>query len=336
MKTLRTPDGRFGNLPGYPFTPHYNEVPDGQGGTLRIHHVDEGPRDGAAILLLHGQPTWSYLYRKMIPILAEAGHRVLAPDLVGFGRSDKPTERGDYSYANHVRWFSDWLEAVDLQDATLFCQDWGGLIGLRLVAAYPERFARVVAANTVLPNDSFGVPAEETAAVRELYAELPVIPPAEIHARFAAREGPPGFLYWRKFCTETPELRPSQVLRELTQNPLSGDVASAYDAPFPDDAYLAGARIFPTLVPFFADDPERPANRRAWEELERFEKPFLTAFSDGDPITAGIERSFQKRVPGCRGVAHVTIEKASHFLQEDRGEACAAAILDFLRAHPTP
>ena len=328
MKTLRTPDERFENLPGYAFAPNYSEVPDGEGGSLRIHHVDEGPRDADPILLMHGQPSWSYLYRKMIPILVDAGHRVIAPDLVGFGRSDKPTEEDDYSYARHVAWFSAWLEKLDLQRVTLFCQDWGGLIGLRLVAAYPERFARVVAANTGLPDGP--IPLDVSATLRKVYEGLPVVDVKELGERFAATDGPPGMLYWQKFCAEKPDLRASEVVGVLA----GGKGAAPYDAPFPDPSYLAGARKFPRLVPLFADDPEAPAQKEAWKALERFEKPFLTAFSDSDPVTAGMDQVLQQRIPGCRGVKHVTIENAGHFLQEDQGEACAAAVLDFIRDHP--
>jgi haloalkane dehalogenase len=332
MKTLRTPDERFEDLPGYAFAPHYCEVDDGDGGRLRIHHVDEGPRDGEVVLLLHGQPTWSFLYRKMIPILAEAGHRVIAPDLVGFGRSDKPASQDDYSYARHVAWFSRWLETLDLERVTLFCQDWGGLVGLRLVAAYPERFARVIAANTALPDGI--IPPEATAALRKVYEGLPVVEASELGRYFAAKDGPPGMLYWQKYCAETPELRASDVVAVLGRERDGSAVAAAYDAPFPSQEYVAGARKFPRLVPLFADDPEVPAVREAWKVLERFDKPFLTAFSDSDPVTAGYQLVFQKRVPGCRGVAHVTIANAGHFLQEDQGEACAAAVLQFVSDHP--
>ena len=334
MHTLRTPDSRFENLSGYPFAPHYSEVPDGEGGALRIHRVDEGPRDGEPILLLHGQPTWSYLYRKMIPILAEAGHRVVAPDFVGFGRSDKPSECSDYTYANHVRWISNWLEALDLQGVTLFCQDWGGLIGLRLVAAFPERFARVVAANTTLPDGSWGIPLEAVDAMRKVYDALPVIAPAELGERFRAKDGPPGFLFWRKFCAEAPELTVSEIMQHTVRTGLAAEIAAAYDAPFPGPEYLAGARQFPSLVPIFGDDPELPANRKAWKTLEAFEKPFLTAFADSDPVSAGAEQPLQGRIPGARKLKHVTIENAGHFLQEEQGEACAAAVLNLIRQHP--
>ena len=199
MKTLRTPDERFESLPGYSFAPHYSEVPDGEGGALRIHHLDEGAPDAELILCLHGQPTWSFLYRKMIPVFVEAGFRVIAPDFVGFGRSDKPTERSDYTYARHVAWMSAWLEGLDLRGINLFCQDWGGLIGLRLVAAYPERFARVVAANTGLP-DGGDAPPDAAPALHALYDSLPIVKASELFERFRAKDGPPGFLFWRKYC----------------------------------------------------------------------------------------------------------------------------------------
>ncbi len=333
METLRTPDDRFQNLPGYPFAPRYSEVPDSEGGKLRIHHLDEGPRDAEVILCLHGQPTWSYLYRKMIPIFTEAGFRVVASDFVGFGRSDKPTKREDYRYARHVEWMKAWLEGLELQDITLFCQDWGGLIGLRLVASAPERFARVVAANTALP-DGTGIPAEAGLAMRKLYEGLPVVRVDELGERFSAKDGPPGFLYWRKFCAETPALRIGELMGVVSGGRISDAVRAAYDAPFPDDRYMAGARQFPSLVPIFPDDPEIPANRSAWEALRSFEKPFLTAFSDGDPVTRGAEKLFQERVAGAQGQAHATIRGAGHFLQEDEGKQVAAEVLRFIADSP--
>jgi haloalkane dehalogenase len=335
MKSLRTPDSCFDGLEGYPFAPHYTEISDGEGGVLRVHHVDEGPTTAAPILLLHGQPTWSYLYRKMIPILADAGHRVIAPDLVGMGRSDKPSERSDYTYARHVAWFSEWLEANDLRDITLFCQDWGGLIGLRLVTAFPDRFARVIAANTGLPDGSGQIPADATEAMKKLYEELPVVSASDILGHFKNKDGPPGFLYWRKFCAESPDLRVSDVVFTISSDSRDEGVAAAYDAPFPGPEYMASARQFPSLVPIFADDPEIPANREAWKVLEHFEKPFMTAFSDSDPVTAGGERAFQKRVPGAKNVQHVTIENAGHFLQEQQPQACATTILGFIKDHPS-
>lgn len=333
MQILRTPDERFANLPGYDFEPHYSEVPDGEGGSIRIHRIDEGPRDGEPILLLHGQPSWSYLYRKMIPLLVDAGYRAIAPDLVGFGRSDKPTERSDYTYANHVRWMSDWLVGLDLTGITLFCQDWGGLIGLRLVAAMPERFARVIAANTGLP-DKTPISDEMLPAMRKLYEGLPVVKREELGKHFAAKDGPPGFLYWRKFCAETPELPVGQIVGNLGPVPASPEICAAYDAPFPDASYRTGAHQFPSLVPIFPDDPELPANRKAWESLAAFDKPFLTAFSDSDPVTAGMDVVLQKRVAGAKGMKHVTIKGGGHFLQEDQPEQCVEAIVNLVRETP--
>jgi haloalkane dehalogenase len=332
MKSLRTPDKRFENLPGYPFAPHYTEVPDGEGGSLRIHHVEEGPADGEVVLCLHGQPTWSYLYRKMIPVFADAGFRVLAPDLVGFGRSDKPTETDDYTYARHVQWMSAWLETRDLRGINLFCQDWGGLIGLRLVAAHPERFARVVAANTGLP-DGRGIPEDAGPAMRKLYDSLPVVPASELGERFRAKEGPPGFFFWRKHCAESPDFSIGEIMRGAGAG-LTDPVRAAYEAPFPDSRYVAGARKFPSLVPIFPDDPAIPDNRAAWEVLSAFDRPFLTAFSDSDPVTAGMEKLLQERIAGAKGVEHVTIRKAGHFLQEDKGPETAQSMIDFIRAHP--
>ena len=331
MKTLRTPDKRFEKLPGYDFAPHYTDVPDGEGGTLRIHCVDEGPRDGEPILCMHGQPSWSYLYRKMIPILADAGHRVLAPDLVGFGRSDKPTKREDYSYARHVAWMTSWLEALELRDLTLIGQDWGGLIGLRLVTESSSRFARVVVANTGLP-DGTGIPEDAGPAMRKLYDSLPVVKATELGEKFAAKDGPPGFLYWRKYCAESPEFSVADVMRSIGS--ASEDVIAAYAAPFPDPSYESGARQFPSLVPIFPDDPEIPANRKAWEVLRSFEKPFFTAFSDGDAVTRGGHKRFQNEVPGAKDQQHETIEGAGHFLQDEKGPELAAAVLRFIGRNP--
>jgi haloalkane dehalogenase len=300
MKVLRTPDERFADLPGHPFAPRYAEIPDGAGGRLRVHYVDEGPREAAPVLLLHGEPSWSYLYRKMIPPIAAAGRRALAPDLVGFGRSDKPSERTDYTYQRHVDWLHALLDALDLRRITLVCQDWGGLIGLRLVAERPERFDRVVAANTFLPTG----------------------------------DAPPGeaFLSWQRFSQTVPELPVGRILQAATTTELPPEVVAAYEAPFPDESYKAGARQFPLLVPVRPDDPASEPNRRAWKALEAFEKPFLTAFSDGDPITRGGDLLLRERIPGARGREHPTIRGAGHFLQEDRGEELARVVLDFLAA----
>ena len=295
MKVLRTPDERFTSLPDFPFAPHYVELRDG----IRVHHLDEGPADAAPVLLLHGEPSWSYLYRTMIPVLVAAGHRCIAPDLVGFGRSDKPSEQDDYTYQGHVDWMQELLfEHLDLRDITFFGQDWGGLIGLRLVAADPDRFARVVVSNTGLPT-----------ADR---------PPTE------------AFLAWQKFSQETPVFPVGKLIAGGCATKLDPDVIAAYDAPFPDDTYLAGARRFPALVPTSTDDPAHEANTRAWEVLRRFDKPFLCAFGDGDPITRGGERAFIGHVPGTEGQPHATIEGGGHFIQEDRGPELAALIADLI------
>jgi haloalkane dehalogenase len=293
MEALRTPDDRFANLPGYPFAPHYTEV-DG----LRIHYVDEGPRTAPPVLLLHGEPSWSYLYRKMIPIITAAGHRAVAPDLVGFGRSDKPVRREEYTYQRHVDWMRHVLTALDLRGVTLVCQDWGGLLGLRLVGEHPDRFARVVAANTFLPTGD--VPAGRA------------------------------FLAWKEYSQTTPDFHAGGIVRGGCTTDLPPEVIAAYDAPFPDDRYKAGARQFPTLVPVMPDDPAAPANRKAWEVLARFERPFLTAFSDQDSITRGGDQGFQERVPGTKGQPHTTIKGGGHFLQEDCGAELARVVVDFI------
>jgi haloalkane dehalogenase len=293
VKALRTPDARFAALPGYSFAPHYADVLG-----LRMHYVDEGPRDAAPVLLLHGEPSWSFLYRKMIPVLVAAGHRVVAPDLVGFGRSDKPSERSDYTFQKHVDWMAAFLSATSLEHVTLVCQDWGGLIGLRMVAEHTQRFARVVAANTFLPTGD----------------EKP-------------RDA---FFAWREFSQNVPELPVGKIVSTGCATTLSADVVAAYDAPFPDETYKAGARQFPMLVPASPDDPAAAPNRAAWEVLKRFEKPFLTAFGDSDPITKGADRLLQKLIPGAAGQAHTTIAGAAHFLQEDKGEDLAGVVNAFI------
>ena len=293
MPALRTPDERFAGLPGYAFEPHYVEI-DG----LRVHYIDEGPRDAAPVLLLHGEPSWCYLYRKMVPIITRASHRAVAPDFIGFGRSDKLPNIDDYSYQLHVDVLATFLQQLDLQNITLVCQDWGGLIGLRVAAEHPDRFARIVAANTFLPTG----------------------------------DGNPGeaFLRWRTFATTSPVFDIGRVVQTGTTTQLSDEIVAAYNGPFPDDAYKAGARAFPALVPISPDDPAAPANRQAWEVLDRWEKPFLCAFSDSDPITRGADKAFQARVPGTKGQPHTTIAGGGHFLQEDKGEELAQVIVNWL------
>jgi haloalkane dehalogenase len=299
MEYLRTPDERFAGLPGYEFEPHYVDVADGEGGWLRVHYLDEGPAGAAPVLLLHGEPSWSYLYRTMLPVLVDAGHRCVAPDLIGFGRSDKPTEQADYTYARHVDWMREALfDVLDLGSVTLFGQDWGGLVGLRLVGEHPDRFARVVAGNTGLP-DGDRAPNE-------------------------------AFLAWQRYSRESPKFDIGRIVAGGCRTELEPDVVAAYDAPFPDDSYKSGARRFPSLVPTNPEDPAVPANKAAWATLRSFDKPFLCAFSDGDPITKGGERAFLGTVPGATGQPHTTIEGAGHFLQEDAGPQLARVIADFI------
>ena len=284
MKILRTPDARFANIPDYPFAPHYLDIRDADGTTMRLHYVDEGPRDASPVLMLHGEPSWSFLYRKMISGLVAKGHRAIAPDLIGFGKSDKPTEQSDYTFERHVKWMSDWLTATNLSNITLFCQDWGGLIGLRLVAAFPNRFARVIVANTGLP---VGTGMTD------------------------------GFKQWLNFSQSVPELPIGEIVAMGTKKGLTDSVKAAYVAPFPDETYKAGARRFPALVPVTPEHASVAENKAAWEVLARFTKPVLTLFGDSDPVTKGGERVFQERVPGAKGQPHTTIKDAGHFLQED-------------------
>lgn len=299
MQTLRTPDERFERLPDFPFEPNYLTVADGEGGELRVHYLDEGPDDAAPVLLMHGEPSWSFLYRKMIPVLVAAGHRCIAPDLVGFGRSDKPTEQSDHTYARHVAWMREALFGqLDLHDITLVCQDWGGLIGLRLVAADPDRFARLVVANTGLPTGD-GTLSE-------------------------------AFMNWQRFAAETPNFPVGAIINGGCTTDLPPEVVAAYDAPFPDPSYQAGAKVMPSLVPTTTADPARSDQLAAWEVLESFARPVLCAFSDGDPITRGGDGVFLRRVPGTAGQPHTTIEGGGHFLQEDRGPELAKVVADFI------
>jgi haloalkane dehalogenase len=293
MDIKRTPDERFHGLPAWPYAPRYVDV-DG----LRIHYVDEGPRDARPVLLLHGEPSWAFLYRKMIPGLVAAGHRVVAPDLVGFGRSDKPASQDDYTYGRHVGWMAGVLDRLDLQGVTLFCQDWGGLIGLRLVAEHAARFARVVASNTGLPTGDQRVSE--------------------------------AFLAWQAFSQSVEALPVGKIITSGCARPVAPEVIAAYDAPFPDESYKAGARKFPLLVPTRPDDPAADANRAAWRALERFDRPLLTAFSDSDPVTRGAEKPLQTKVPGAAGQPHVTIATAGHFVQEDAGEELAELVAGFI------
>ncbi|MET7400150.1 haloalkane dehalogenase [Dactylosporangium sp. NPDC005572] len=297
MRTLRTPDERFAGLPDFPYVPRYADVGDG----LRMAWVEDGPAAGPPVLLLHGEPSWSFLYRKLIPILVAAGLRAIVPDLIGFGRSDKPAEIGDHSYARHVEWVRRFaFEVLGLTGVTLVGQDWGGLIGLRLVAEHPERFARVVAANTGLPTGAYRMP--------------------DVWLRF------------RDAVRSAPELDIARMVRAGCRTELAPEVLAAYDAPFPDESFKAGPRAMPGLVPTSLDDPASAANRAAWERLSGLDLPFLVAFSDGDPITAGMAPVLRSTMPGAADVDHPTITGAGHFLQEDAGERLAEAIVTFVAA----
>lgn len=298
MKALRTPDERFEGLKDYPFEPNYLEVDDTEGGTLRVHYLDEGPSDANPVLTMHGEPSWSYLYRHMIPVFAAAGHRVIAPDLVGFGRSDKPSQRSDYTYERHVGWMGAVVRQLDLRNITLVCQDWGGLIGLRLWAEMPERFARIVVANTALPTGD--QPMGEA------------------------------FKAWRTFSQEVPEFPAGRIVYGGTTSKLTDEEVAAYDAPYPDESYKEGARQFPVLVPDSPDNPSSQANREAWGVIRGLDTPVLTAFGADDKIMAGVDKVFQKLCPGAAGQPHTILPDAGHFLQEDVGPELARLTNDFI------
>ncbi len=292
MEILRTPEDRFANVPDFDYPPVYTPIVD-----LRMAHVEAG--DGPVVLMLHGEPTWSFLYRKMIPVFAAAGFRAVAPDLIGFGRSDKPASVADYSYARHVEWVLAWMTANDLQDVTLVCQDWGSLIGLRLAAEHPDRFARIAVGNGFLP--------------------------------IADRPAPTAFRIWRAFARFTPLFPTGRIVQAGTATRLPAEVVAAYDAPFPSERHKAGARAFPRLVPTEPDDPAVAANRAAWERLGHWEKPFLTAFGKKDPILGWADRILQRHIPGAAGQPHRDLANASHFLQEDAGEELAGIVADWAR-----
>ncbi len=300
MDVLRTPEERFEGLPDFAFEPKYLEVPSDDGGELRVGFLDEGPLDGETVLLLHGEPSWSFLYRKMIPVLVDAGLRAVAPDLVGFGRSDKPVDRNDYTYQRHVDWMTSFVEQAGLRDITLFGQDWGGLIGLRLVAGDPDLYARVVASNTFLPTGDFDLGE--------------------------------AFFAWRKYSQEADVFPVGRIVAGGCATTPGDEIVAAYDAPYPDESYKAGARQFPTLVPASPDDPAAAPNRAAWEVLGKYDKPLLTAFGDSDPITRGADRVLQNLIPGAEGQPHTTIAGGGHFIQEDKGDELARVMVDFIKA----
>ncbi len=299
MKFINTPTKRFTGLKDYPFKPNFIEINNG----LQMHYVDEGPKDAKqTILLLHGEPSWSYLYRKMIPVLSKAGHRVIAPDLIGFGKSSKPIEFDDYSYQNHVNWTSEILKQLDLDNVTLFGQDWGGLIGFRLVAQYAEKFSSMAIANTTFP---MGISDLSKIAV---------------------------FTQWRDYAKKTDKMNVGKVLQNSTVNQLSDEVIAAYWAPFPEKAYMAGAKIFPSLVPIEMDNPECLLNKKIWKETWlTWEKPFLTLFSDKDPMFSGQDIYYQKNIPGALGQAHQVIKDGGHFLQEDKGKEIADVLVNWMQ-----
>jgi haloalkane dehalogenase len=298
MRCLRTPEDRFADLPGFPYPPQYADA-----GGVRLAWVEAGPADGEPVLLLHGEPSWSFLYRTVMAVLADAGLRAIAVDLAGFGRSDKPAGVGDHSYARHVEWIRALaFDRLDLRRVTLVGQDWGGLIGLRLAAEHPDRFARIVAANTGLPTGDQPMP--------------------EVWLRF------------REVVRTAPELSVPRLVQSGCQTRLSEPVLAAYDAPFPDQSFMAGPRAMPGLVPTSPDDPASAANRAAWQRLSAWDKPFLVAFSDRDPITAAMAPVLQRAVPGAAGIEHPVITGAGHFLQEDAGEQLGTIIAGFIRSHP--
>jgi haloalkane dehalogenase len=299
VDVLRTPDSRFENLEGYPFVANYLDVAASDTQPLRMHFLDEGPADGTPIVLLHGEPTWSYLYRTMIPPLADAGNRVLAPDLIGFGRSDKPSRIKDYTYLRHVEWVTSWIERLNLKDVTLFVQDWGSLIGLRIAAEQSDRISRLVVANGFLPT--------------------------------AQRRTPPAFYAWRAFARYSPVLPAGRLVAAGTVRRVPSKVRAGYDAPFPDKTYQAGARAFPQLVPTSPDDPAIPANRAAWKALGQWEKPCLTIFGYRDPLLGGADRPLIRHIPGAAGQPHARIN-ASHFIQEDSGQELADRIVAWQQA----
>jgi haloalkane dehalogenase len=294
---LRTPDERFAHLPDFDFKPHYKEV-----GGYRIHFLDEGPRDGQPILLLHGEPTWCYLYRKMIPPLAAAGYRCIVPDLVGFGRSDKPADRAVHTYKFHVDEIAGLVAALDLKNCTFFGQDWGGLIGLRVVTENEPRFSRVVISNTGLPT-----------------GEEPITP---------------AFMIWKRMSEQMLESGDMPVGTLVSTSARTPSLKEAYDAPFPDKRFKAGPLMMPQIVPISPKDPAKEDNKRAWQVLREWKKPFLTAFGDHDPITGGGDKRFQKEVPGAQNQPHTIIKGAGHFLQETHGPELAQVIIDFISRTP--
>ncbi len=316
MDVLRTPDSCFADLPGYPFEPHYVDVVADGLDPVRMHYVEEGPTDGPIALLLHGQPTWSYLYRTVVPVLLDRGIRVIAPDNIGFGRSDKPADPTDYTFARHIEWTQSLVTGLDLREVTLVAQDWGGPIGLSVLAAEPDRFARVVAANTILHTADPDLTGRLTWAVH-----------GEGESRVVLQEAIVDYLLYTQ---RAPQLRASDFVGAATTTPLAPEVLAAYDAPFPDVSHTAGLRQMTALLPLTRNDVGARIGRRTMRALEQFDRPFVTCYSDGDPATRGWETVFQERVPGAKGRDHVTIAGAGHFLQEDAGEELGRVVADIM------
>jgi len=353
MKILRTPEKCFINLKDYPFEPNYTVIKTECGNDMRIHHIDEGPKDGPIILCMHGQPVWSYLYRKMIPFLNHQGIRVIAPDLPGYGKSDKPAAREDYSYQRQVDWISQWLEANDFNNLNFFGQDWGGLIGLRVIADHPERFDRVIISNTGLPYRP-DVPEEIVQQVREFRenAKTPTLPEMARKLRTTDKDQGLSFAYWQKYCWETKDIPIGFMMSSMLErkrsklstmldllfinlglknvSPFQTELGKAYAAPFPNQFYKMGPRAMPSQVPTMPDDPSLEAQKKAWEFYKTFEKPFLCAFSDNDPVTRGADREFLNLVPGAQGQTHTTVEGSGHFIQEEKPEEISEIIINFI------
>ena len=355
MDIIRTPDKFFDNLKDYPFEPCYTTIKTHDDTDLRIHHIDEGPENGLILLCMHGQPVWSYLYRKMIPLLNQEGIRVIAPDLPGYGKSDKPAAREDYSYQRQVDWIGQWLKANDFNDLNFFGQDWGGLIGLRVIADHPERFDRVIISNTGLPYRP-DVPEEIVQQVKEFRAnaKTPTLPEMARKLRTTDKDQGLSFAYWQKYCWETKDIPIGFMMSSMLErkrsklstmldllfinlglkdvSPFQTELGKAYAAPFPNQSYKMGPRAMPSQVPTMPDDPSLEAQKKAWEFYKTFEKPFLCAFSDNDPVTRGADRQFLNVVPGAQGQPHTTVERGGHFIQEEKPEEIASIISTFINS----
>jgi haloalkane dehalogenase len=313
---VRTPEDRFQNLLDYPFKPNYFII-----NNIRIHYIDEGSKEADPVLLLHGEPSWSYLYRKMIPPLMQAGHRVIVPDLMGFGKSDKPIKKKSYTHQKHVNTILELVKSLNLSKITLFCQDWGGLIGLRVVGEEPQRFSRIIAGNTGFPAVG-GI----KGFIMPYYFRYQIWRKGKVTAKEFQKK--PSFHNWVAYSHTIPDLPIGNVINGGTVTKLSEEVIKAYEAPYPDENYKAGAKIFPMLVP-----SETRKNYKAWKKVFlNWEKPFLTTFSDKDPITRGQEKFFQKKIPGAQKMEHITIKNAGHFLQEDKGEELAEIIINLIKS----